>query len=83
MKVYGDVAVQLHVLLTQALQEGEWLVLRSVRFISIKEIPLNNWIGYLFGHRPFLNGMPKEESLYHYRESNPTLPTHGQLSIVT
>jgi hypothetical protein len=46
MKAYGGVDVQIHIFLTSALVEGEWLASRAGRFT-----PGTHWIGGWAGYQ--------------------------------
>jgi hypothetical protein len=45
MKEYGRVDVQIHIFLTSALVEGEWLASRPSRITPGERAPGTRWIG--------------------------------------
>jgi hypothetical protein len=60
MKMYWGVEVELHVLLTSALDGGEWSVLRPGRFTPRERAPGTHWIGGWVDPRAVLDAVVKE-----------------------
>jgi hypothetical protein len=63
MKAYGGVDVYIHILLTSALDGGEWSVSRSGRFTPGEKAPATHWIGGWVDPRADLDDVEKRKFL--------------------
>jgi hypothetical protein len=61
MKTYGGVAVQIHIFLTLALAESEWLASRTGRFTPEEKAHVNHRIGGWVGPRFGLDDVEKKK----------------------
>jgi hypothetical protein len=74
MKTYCEVEVYLHVLLTSALDGGEWSASQPGRFIPTERATGSYWIGGWVGSRAGLYMVAKRKIPIPRRESNPYHP---------
>jgi hypothetical protein len=74
IKAYDGVVVQIHILLTSALVEGEWLASRPGLFTPGERAQGTHWIGGWVGSRARLVDLEKRKFLTIPGFGTPTLP---------
>jgi hypothetical protein len=77
MKTYWRVDVQIHIILTSALVEGEWSASRPDRFTLWERAPSTHWIGDWMGSRAGLDDVEKKKNL---APTETRTPTFGRLA---
>jgi hypothetical protein len=83
MKIYMRVEVQLHVLLTLALDGGEWSASCPGCFTPEKIVPSCHWIGGWVGSRPNLDAVEMSWTLLGVEPWFPGYPACGLVTILT
>jgi len=71
MKTYGGMDVELHSLLTSALDGGEWSASRPGRFTPKERASGTHWIRGWVGPRAGLGTMVRRNIPSPYRDTNP------------
>jgi hypothetical protein len=77
MKAYGGVEVQIHEILSSALDGDEWSASRNGRFTPRARAPGSHWVGGWMGLRAGLDTVVKIKIPRPCRDSNPEHPARS------